>query len=192
MNSAPKLDKMNRSKQKFQDTPATQRWFHDKSLENGEAIVIMLWPYRSLSLRGFRILIVVLASLMSIIGLGFYLIGAWPVLGFLGLEIFIVWYAFKWNYRSGQLMETVAITPQQVDITRTDWRGHSKTICMNGVWIKAELDTKEKKKCRLYLRQHANKLEIGAFMPPAEKPSLAVALNEAFARLRYDSKIAET
>ena len=183
---------MNPNKLKFHDKPVSRRWFHDKSPENGEAIVIMLWPYRSLSLRGFRILITVLAILMSLIGLGFYLIGAWPVLGFLGLEIFIVWYAFKWNYRSGQLVETVAITPQKVDITRTDWRGHSKTICLNGVWIKAELDTKENKKCRLYLRQHSNKLEIGAFMPPAEKPSLAFALNEVFARLRYDSKIAET
>ena len=183
---------MNRSKSKFHDTPTTQRWVHDKSPENGETIVITLWPYRSLSLQGFRILIAVLASLMSLIGLGFYLIGAWPVVGFLGLEIFIVWYAFKWNYRSGQLVETVAITPQQVDIIRTDWRGRSRTICLNGVWIKAELDTKEKKRCRLYLRHHAIKLEIGAFMPPAEKPSLAVALNEAFARLRYDSSIVET
>ena len=183
---------MNRSKSKFHDTPTTQRWVHDKSPENGETIIITLWPYRSLSLQGFRILIAVLASLMSLIGLGFYLIGAWPVVGFLGLEIFIVWYAFKWNYRSGQLVETVAITPQQVDIIRTDWRGRSKTICLNGVWIKAELDTKEKKRCRLYLRHHASKLEIGAFMPPAEKPSLAAALNEALARLRHDLTMAET
>ena len=183
---------MCQNKPKFTDTPTAQRWFHNKSQADGELIVITLWPYRSLSLKGFHVLIAVLASLMSLIGLGFYLIGAWPVLGFLGLEILIVWYAFKWNYKSGQLVETVAITPQQVDITRTDWRGNSKTICLNGVWIKAELDTKEKRKCRLYLRQHANKLEIGAFMPPSEKPSLAVALNEAFARLRYDSKIAET
>ena len=146
MNSTPRCDKMNRSKPKFQRTPTTQRWFHDKSPENGETIVITLWPYRSLSLQGFRIIISVLASLMSIIGLGFYLIGAWPVAGFLGLEIFIVWYAFKWNYRSGQLVETVAITPQQVEIIRTDWRGRSRTICLDGVWIKAELDTKEKNK----------------------------------------------
>jgi len=183
---------MSQNKSKFSDMPTAKRWFHDKSLADSESIVITLWPYRSLSLGGFRILIAVLTCLMGLIGLGFYLIGAWPVLGFLGLEIFIVWYAFKWNYRSGQLVETVAITPKQVDITRTDWRGHSKTICLNGLWIKAELDTKEKKRCRLYLRQHANKLEIGAFMPPAEKPSLAIALNEAFARLRYDSKIAES
>ena len=85
--------------------------------------MITLWPYRSLSLRGFQIFIAVLASLMSLIGLGFYLLGAWPVIGFLGLEILVVWYAFKWNYRSGQLVETVAISPQQVDVTRTDWRG---------------------------------------------------------------------
>ena len=172
--------------------PAEQRWFHDKSLKNGEAIVITLWPYRSLSLRGFRILIAILAGLMSFIGLGFYLLGAWPVVGFLGLEIIIVWYAFKWNYRSGQLVETVSISPQQVDITRTDWRGRSKTICLDGVWIKAELDTKEKRRCRLYLRQHAIKMEIGAFLPSAEKPSLATALNEAFARLHYASTIVET
>ena len=183
---------MSQSNPTFPDAPTAKRWFHDKSPENGEAIVITLWPYRSLSVKGFRILIAVLASLMSFIGLGFYVLGAWPVVGFLGLEIFIVWYAFKWNYRSGQLVETVAITPQQVDITRTDWRGRSKTICLNGVWIKAELDTKEKRKCRLYLRQHASKMAIGAFMPPAEKPSLAAALNEAFARLRYDSTIAKT
>ena len=183
---------MNRRKSKFHDTPTTQRWVHDKSPENGEKIIITLWPYRSLSLQGFRILIAVLASLMSLIGLGFYLIGAWPVIGFMGLEIFIVWYAFKCNYRSGQLVETVAITPKQVDITRIDWRGRSKTICLEGVWIKAELDTKEKRKCRLYLRQHANKLEIGAFMPSAEKPPLAAALNETFARLRYDSTVMET
>ena len=180
---------MNKSKSSFPDTPTAQRWFHDKSLENGEAIVITLWPYRSLSQRGFQILIAILAGLMTFIGLGFYLLGAWPVVGFLGLEIIIVWYAFKWNYRSGQLVETVFISPKQVDITRTDWRGRSKTICLDGVWIKAELDTKDKRRCRLYLRQHANKMEIGAFLPSAEKPSLATALNEAFARLNYASTI---
>ena len=163
------------------------RWYHNKTEAGAEAIVITLWPYRSLSLRGFQILIAVLASLMTVIGLGFYLLGAWPVIGFLGLEILVVWYAFKWNYRSGQLVETVAITPQQVDVTRTDWRGRETTVRLSGAWIKAELDVKEKRRERLYLRQHAHKLEIGAFMPPSEKLSLANALNAAFSRLRYEA-----
>jgi len=167
--------------------PPQHRWYHNKTEAGAEAIVITLWPYRSLSLRGFQILIAVLASLMTVIGLGFYLLGAWPVIGFLGLEILVVWYAFKWNYRSGQLIETVAITPQQVDVTRTDWRGRETTVRLSGAWIKAELDVKEKRRERLYLRQHAHKLEIGAFMPPSEKLSLANALNDAFSRLRYEA-----
>ena len=167
--------------------PPQHRWYHNKTEAGAEAIVITLWPYRSLSLRGFQILIAVLASLMTVIGLGFYLLGAWPVIGFLGLEILVVWYAFKWNYRSGQLVETVAITPQQVDVTRTDWRGRETTVRLSGAWIKAELDVKEKRRERLYLRQHAHKLEIGAFMPPSEKLSLANALNDAFSRLRYEA-----
>lgn len=167
--------------------PPQHRWYHNKTEAGAEAIVITLWPYRSLSLRGFQILIAVLASLMTVIGLGFYLLGAWPVIGFLGLEILVVWYAFKWNYRSGQLVETVAITPQQVNVTRTDWRGRETTVRLSGAWIKAELDVKEKRRERLYLRQHAHKLEIGAFMPPSEKLSLANALNAAFSRLRYEA-----
>ena len=167
--------------------PPQHRWYHNKTEAGAEAIVITLWPYRSLSLRGFQILIAVLASLMTVIGLGFYLLGAWPVIGFLGLEILVVWYAFKWNYRSGQLVETVAITPQQVDVTRTDWRGRETTVRLSGAWIKAELDVKEKRRERLYLRQHAHKLEIGAFMPPSEKLSLANALNAALSRLRYEA-----
>ena len=63
---------MKRSKSKHHGTPTTQRWFHDKSPGNGETIVITLWPYRSLSLQGFRILIAALATLMSLIGLGFF------------------------------------------------------------------------------------------------------------------------
>ena len=167
--------------------PPQQRWYHDKTDAGAEAIVITLWPYRSLSLRGFQIFLIVLTGLMSLIGIGFYLLGAWPVIGFLGLEIFVVWYAFKWNYRSGQLVETVEITPQQVDVTRTDWRGRTTTVRLNGAWIKVELDTKEKRREKLYLRHHAHRLEIGAFMPPSEKPSLARALNMAFTRLRYES-----
>ena len=52
---------------------------------------LTIWPYRSLSKRGFAIVMAVLTSLAFCIGLGFFLLGAWPVIGFLGLEILVVW-----------------------------------------------------------------------------------------------------
>ena len=46
------------------NTIAGRLWFNTKADATTETYVITLWPYRSLSLRGFRIFMAVLASLM--------------------------------------------------------------------------------------------------------------------------------
>ena len=162
---------MSQNKYKFSDMPKAQRWFHDKSQADSESIVITLWPYRSLSLGGFRILIAVLTCLMSLIGLGFYLIGAWPILGF-----FWVWRFSLSGMPLNGITDRDSLW-KQLQLCRSRWISREqtggaiqKTICLNGLWIKAELDTKEKKKCRLYLRQHANKLEVHSCLPQKSLP----------------------
>ena len=161
-------------------------WFIKKGGATTETCVITLWPYRSLSLRGFRVFMFILASLMSIIAGGFFLIGAWPVIGFLGAEILIVWFAFKMNYRAGQLVEKVEITPSYVQITRTNWRGYETQICLDSPWVRAELLEEQEHRPKLFLCAHAQKMEIGSFMPPVEKDALAKALNDALMRVRFD------
>ena len=61
-----------------------------------------IWPYRSLSPRGFALVMIALGALAFCIGLGFFLMGAWPVIGFLGLELLVVWFAFRMNYRAAR------------------------------------------------------------------------------------------
>ena len=53
------------------------------------------------------VLITILAGLLSTIGVGFFLAGAWPVIGFLGLELLVVWRAFNLNYRAAKVRETI-------------------------------------------------------------------------------------
>jgi uncharacterized membrane protein len=168
------------------NTLAGRLWFNTKADATTETYVITLWPYRSLSLRGFRIFMAVLASLMSIIATGFFLLGAWPVIGFLGAEILIVWFAFKMNYRAGQLVEKVEITPSYVQITRTNWRGNETQICLDSPWVRAELLEEQEHRPKLFLCAHAQQMEIGSFMPPVEKNALAKALNDALMRVRFD------
>ncbi len=160
------------------------RWQH-KTLDTGtQVITISLWPYRSLSLRGFRMVMSALTLAIFTLGIGFFFLGAWPVIGFLGAEIGLIWFAFRFNYRAGQLVEEIAISPASVTITRTDWRGRQKKYVLNSAWIKAELIPKQASRRKLFLRHHSDRLEIGAFLPPTEKPSLASALNDAFTRAR--------
>jgi len=122
--------------------PAPARYYYTQSTQTDDVITISLWPYRSLSVRGFRIVIGLIALALSAVGIGFMLIGAWPVIGFLGLEIAIVWVAFKLNYRAGRLIETISINKSGVSIETIDWRGHPTHQHIDSPWVVAKLTHK--------------------------------------------------
>jgi uncharacterized membrane protein len=57
----------------------------------------VLYPHRSLSKTGLRWIIKALVTGCSLIGLLFFWLGAWPVLGFLRLDIVLIYGAFRMN-----------------------------------------------------------------------------------------------
>src|SRR3546814_15431204 len=54
-----------------------------------------LRPHRSLSPRGFLLLMASVCAFSFAGGLAFYLAGAWPVIGFLGADVLLISPAFK-------------------------------------------------------------------------------------------------
>ena len=58
---------------------------------------ITLYPYRSLNKTGFFLLMFVLGLFSFIAGIMFMLKGAWPVFGFFGLDVLLVYIFFKIN-----------------------------------------------------------------------------------------------
>jgi uncharacterized membrane protein len=84
-----------------------------------------LRPNRSLSVHGFRIVMLSMAAMSFVAGLGFLSIGAWPVFGFFGLDVVLVYLAFKLNFKAGEReRETIRVTAKDVAISRTCYRGH--------------------------------------------------------------------
>ncbi|MGH7029376.1 MAG: DUF2244 domain-containing protein, partial [Stellaceae bacterium] len=51
----------------------------------------VLLPYRSLQPHGFYLLMLILGLFNLGIGIGFLAIGAWPVFGFCGLDVALVY-----------------------------------------------------------------------------------------------------
>ena len=70
---------------------------------------ITVLPYRSLSKKDFRSLMFIVSFIFFSVGVFFWYIGAWPVFGFLGLDVLLLYYAFKINYKSGEIFEIVKI-----------------------------------------------------------------------------------
>ncbi|HEU4987209.1 MAG TPA: DUF2244 domain-containing protein, partial [Rhizobiaceae bacterium] len=65
----------------------------------------LLMPHRSLGRTGFAILIGALLFGWIVTGAFFLSVGAWPVFGFLGLDVLAIYVAFRLNYRAGRVRE---------------------------------------------------------------------------------------
>src|SRR3954447_19736214 len=98
-----------------------------------------LMPHRSLGPAGFVVLMsgVALASFAT--GLVFLLMGAWPVMGFFGLDVLLVYAAFRLNYRSGRQYELVELTPAALTVTRVHPSGRTESFDFNPFWVRLNL-----------------------------------------------------
>ena len=74
----------------------------------------VLWPHRSLPHRGFRALMLFLGLLSLAAGIGFVAAGAWPICGFFGLDVALLYLAFRISYRSARQRETL---PQAMGVS---------------------------------------------------------------------------
>lgn len=149
-----------------------------------------IWPHRSLSRKGFMVLITILAGLLSTIGFGFFLAGAWPVIGFLGLELLVVWGAFNLNYRAAKVRETIETNTETLKIEHTDERGKLAITEFPVGWLRVHLsplvtpDVSSRYRQRVILSSHGRQAEVGAFLHPAEKAKLRQEVDGMVSRSR--------
>jgi uncharacterized membrane protein len=144
----------------------------------------VLMPHRSLSPRGFLILMTFVAVVSFIAGMSFLAMGAWPVMGFFGLDALAIYIAFKLNFRAARLVETVEITPTDLTVTRTRPNGHQDSFTLNPYWARVHLAQRRDGANALFLRSHGKAHAIGAFLNDDERRDLAAALDNALATVR--------
>ena len=151
---------------------------------------ITIWPHRSLSPKGFAIVMGILAGLLFIIGLGFFLAGAWPVIGFLGLELLVVWGAFKLNYRAARHRETIHTTTEELMVESQTPAGKQAQKSFPIGWLRVSLSPSKspvmnsRDQQKIILSSHGEQAEIGKYLHPAEKAGLSRELGAMIDRAR--------
>lgn len=144
----------------------------------------VLHPHRSLGPRGFTILMAALGALSFVAGILFVTAGAWPVFGFFGLDVLLVYVAFRASYRSGRLSETVRLTDSALEVREIDPRGRERSWRFQSYWLQVDMADPPEHDSQLTLRSHGRGLIIGSFLSPEERVDLAKALRDALARQR--------
>jgi uncharacterized membrane protein len=145
----------------------------------------IITPHRSLSSTGFVVFMLCIGGLSFVSGVMFLMLGAWPVFGFLGLDVLLVYWAFRANYRSARAYEEVTITPSELTVRKVNHRGGVREWTLNPVWVKLDrIEHEEFGIERLFLTSHGRRLTIAGFLGPGEKASFARALSNALGEAR--------
>lgn len=145
----------------------------------------VLYPHRSLSPRGVRIVLFALAGALTVVGLFFASAGAWPVLPFFGCEILLFWWAFRTNARDGRRFERLRLTADAMTVARVRPSGQRQEHRFAPPhWLAVELTPRPGGDNELRLASHGRSLKVGGFLTPEERGDLAEALRAALQKLR--------
>lgn len=144
----------------------------------------MLTPHRSLAPRGFLLLMTAVCSVSFIAGLAFFLIGAWPVVGFVGLDVLLIYWAFRVNYARARMHETLRLTRNDLTVRRVTAKGEVSSWQFQPAWLQVVMDDPPRPDSQLTLRSHGNSLAIGGFLTPDERLDLAHTLQRKLMEAR--------
>jgi uncharacterized membrane protein len=146
---------------------------------------VTLTPHRSLGRVGFLILMLLFGGVSFFTGVVFLLVGAWPVFGFFGLDVLLLYWAFRLNYRHAEAYEQVIITPSTLTVRKVSHLGRMREWALNPLWVR--LDKTEIEDFgidRLFLVSRGKKLTIASFLGPDEKANFARELGNALVEAR--------
>jgi uncharacterized membrane protein len=161
----------------------------EQTQDGADTFRAVLTPHRSLGPKGFLALMLTFGAVSFATGLAFYIAGAWPVLGFLGLDVLLVYIAFRLNYRSGRRYETLELTPAQFLLTRVDPSGRQERFDCNPYWARVSLREWPDGRTALSVVSRGTELAFGSFLTDDERRDLASALKEALVTARGGVRI---
>ncbi|HTS40872.1 MAG TPA: DUF2244 domain-containing protein [Xanthobacteraceae bacterium] len=145
----------------------------------------VITPHRSLSRTGFMIVMAAVSGLSLVGGTMFYVLGAWPVVGFLGLDVLLVYVAFRANYRAAAAYEQVTMTPSELRVRKVTHRGKAAEWKFNPLWTRIDRETHEDfGLLRLFLVSRGWRLVVASFLGPKEKEGFAKELSAALAEAK--------
>ena len=142
-------------------------------------------PHRSLDARGFRLMFALFAACCVASSIPFVVLGAWPVAGFLGLDVLLLYGAFRLSYRAARSYEDVTVTPVELSVARVSAAGRRREWRFSPGFVRLEREELEEfGVTRLDVVSRGRRLEVAAALGPQARADFARDLSGARAQAR--------
>lgn len=145
----------------------------------------LLTPYRSLGRTGFMVLMSILITCWLFVGTLFWSIGAWPIFGFFGLDILLIYLAFRWNYHAARAREEISISRSALHIRQYTASGKVTAHRFNPFWARFNVARKpDRGIASMRVESRNDSVAIGSFLNPDDRESFASAFGKALSEAR--------
>ncbi len=145
----------------------------------------VLYPHRSLSRRGFFVMMAGIIGIMGFGALRALALGAWPIAIFSVLDVLLVYVCFKLSYRAGRQFEEIAVSESEVLVRKVAASGAVTEHRFNPFWARLTVTRHEEEGVtRIDLGSHGTVIVVGAFLNPDDRASFAAAFADALDRAR--------
>jgi uncharacterized membrane protein len=151
----------------------------------------VLAPSRSLSPRGFNRVMLALGLINFCVGLAFIVRGAYPVVGFMGLEVLLLWLVFRASFRAQSARTYVRVTAETVLVRKVDGRGREALARLSSHFARVEFDRGADGPNALRLAASNRAYALGEFLTPHERESFARRLSQALLEARRERHTGE-
>ena len=148
-----------------------------------EALVITSHPHRSLGPNGYRVLLGAVIAVNVIGAVVFAIAGAWPVSGFMGLDVLALYLAFRFSYAQARAFERISISPTSFTVERCDARGRSSMVSLPSYWARVNFDGDDTGG-EITVRSHGKAIAVGEHLPGPERHVFADTLKQALFQAR--------
>lgn len=142
-------------------------------------------PHRSMTRAQVRLILLLVGTTSLLATLPFMIMGAWPVAGFMGLDVLALYLAFEVSFRAARAFEELKVTIVDLFLSKVSPRGVRTEWRFNPSWVRLEKTTHEEfGLMRLDLVSRGERVEVAPFLGPVEKTELAGNLSRALAEAR--------
>lgn len=142
-----------------------------------------IYPYRSLSRDGFRVLLIVLLCMFCVLGVLFLVSGAWPVVGLMGLELVALYIGFRVSYAQAKSRETLEVRRNQTELKRFDRKGQEiASHIFDTAWLTIEYSETKDDPQPIKLKSKTLSQDFAKELSAPERADLVIALRSALVR----------
>lgn len=153
---------------------------------NGILLEAYLSPSVAIKFSAVRWILSLFGCVCVLVGVTFVLIGAQPVLGFMGIEIILLPAVYRFCVRNSRMAEQIILSGRSLLFRRIDRYGNVSITNLEPLWLRVKIGRAKGIFRHIILASKGKTYNVGVFLTPEEKVVLLNTLQRALGKLRTE------